>query len=161
MAKQPPKKEVFQLDQLPCKFGNLNIGTETCAIAVTIERGPIDYEALEPVVVGARLDVCLTYDPQGRDDVQGQDKLIDTEVEGAIRSVVDCPSLKITNKSLGFRLSFSLGSVDVSDLLGLAQARGKISITRVGTVEPKKRGRKRRVQGTHTNRYDVLWREGH
>lgn len=136
---QKTKKTKGDLDRIPCKFGNINVGTETCAIGVTVERDQIDYVALEPVVVGARLEVRLTFDPNGQEDADGQSTLIDTAT--ALESVVDCPSLKITPRALGFRLSFNLGSVDVTQLLALAQAHGTISITRLGALEPKKRGR--------------------
>lgn len=106
------------------------MGPEKCAIAISISRDYLDIERIEPVVVGARLECELSSDANGRDDVSGQGKMIDTAV--SIQSVADCPSLSIRPEKLGFRMSFAIGSIDVKSFASIAQKEGTVSITRIG-----------------------------
>lgn len=114
-----------------CRFGNLSVGAEEkAALGVTIERADSDYSELAEIVVGGRLDVLVRYDPIGRDDADGQQKLTDTAVE--LTGIADCASLSIKRGTLTFRLSFAVGSVDAARLIGAAQMAGLLSMSRIG-----------------------------
>lgn len=113
-----------------CRYGNLSVGAEKATISVTVERAALSVERLEPVVVGGRLNVLLRYDRNGQADIDGQQKLAETNEE--LQSVADCPSLQIKPSKLSFRLSFAVGAVDVKQLAAAAQMSGELSFTRIG-----------------------------
>lgn len=123
------KKREFDIEA-DCKFGNLSVGAEKATVSVTIERGNVDARKLEELVVGARLDVRLTWDRNGQLDAPGQAKLANTEDE--LVACCDCPSIQVKRDKLGFRLSCPVGSIDVQRLASAAQMSGHISLTRVG-----------------------------
>lgn len=119
------------LGDLRCKFGNVMVGPEKCAVGVSVERGEIALHDLEPIVVGARLQAALVHDPADGGDVDGQTKFVDT-AKARIESVADCPSLSVRPSKFGFRLSFAVGAVDVKELADIAQKAGRVSLTRIG-----------------------------
>jgi hypothetical protein len=114
-----------------CKFGNVNLGPDRCSISVTVDRSAIESTELEEAIVGARLETQITIDPAGKDDVEGQAKMVDTDSD-PINSVADCPSLSLKAGKYGFRLSFATGSVNVAEVARMAQQKGKLSLWRVG-----------------------------
>jgi len=130
--KKPKSKELdYELAGLLCKFGNVTVGPEKCVVGVTVERQEIMLPQLEAAVVGARMEVALVHDPADKGDVAGQTKFVDT-AKARIESVADCPSLSVRPGKFAFRLSFSVGAVDVKEFATIAQKTGRVSLTRIG-----------------------------
>lgn len=125
------KARSAELGDLRCKFGNVMVGPEKCAVGVSVERTQITLQDLSPIVVGARLQAVLVHDPADTGDVDGQTKFVDT-AKARIESVADCPSLNVRPSKFGFRLSFAVGAVDVKELADIAQKTGWVSLTRIG-----------------------------
>jgi hypothetical protein len=132
-TKPPSSPQVMSATEpisLPCKFGNVVLGPDKCSISVQTERNSAKLAQTESLLVGARLDVHITIDPIGQDDVPGQKRAVNTDI--TFESVADCPSLMVKPKKFGFRLSFATGSVDVARLATVAQMSGQVELQRIG-----------------------------
>jgi hypothetical protein len=110
------------------QFGDVGIGQETARVGVTIDRSALDLMTADQCFCGKRLIGKIIL---GRkDDSDGQGKLIedtDYEVDGAF----DVKGINVKPGKISAGLTFSLASINVSELAKFAKGSGRMVVNEV------------------------------
>jgi hypothetical protein len=110
------------------QFSNVSIGQETAKVGVQIERSVLDLLAADEYLCGKRLVGKIILG--NRNDANGQGKLIedtDFEVPGAF----DVKGINVKPSKIGAGLTFSLASINISELAKFAKGAGRMVVDEV------------------------------
>lgn len=125
-TKSPPKLKVKALLDLPVDFGTVSIGTNKASFQVTIDREAIaEMDAIRHLC-HRRLTGWIVLELKGHPD-QGTLPGMDIEPK-RISGVFDTNSVKFTPAAVACGLNMAIKEIDVGDLAGFANRRGRLVI---------------------------------
>lgn len=124
MAKKPDIKNLL------VKFGKASIGSEKCSMSVRFERGNLDLATADTALCGARVQAQLRVDPNAEPDVEGQTRMIDTDI--VVDSTADIAGINVHPDVVTATMQFQRSEIDVSRFATLSQRAGRLTTTRVG-----------------------------
>jgi len=111
---------------IPCSFGTVGFGKESCRIGIKVERSDLPLECADELLCGMRLTGRLTADKSDPDQLQLPG------MEGSHDSVAgtfDVKSISLKPDEIGFGATFSVASVDQHALIALRSRTGRIVIS--------------------------------
>jgi hypothetical protein len=129
---------VAELD-LPCQFSNVNVGDEIASLSITVPRTALTISQADSKVCGKRLTGHILARGGGGQADQASLPGADNDVE--IPGQFDVKSVTFTRKNVKFKLSFSIGSIDIGDLAHFAKREGRCVIN-VITALPERKTKK-------------------
>jgi hypothetical protein len=131
------KKEEYVLE-LDVKYGNVNIGMDTCRLGITIERSKLSISQADRNLCGKRL-VGMILARAGEAQA-GQDSLPGIDADVSIDAAFDVKSFGVTRRNISAGLTFALASVNVETLSHFAGRQGTFSVTGIGDIPKEDEG---------------------
>jgi hypothetical protein len=122
---KPETKTTTPCLDIPVSFGGVSIGDQTARIGVKISRECLNIDAADEALCGKRLVGKVVLGHNG--DSAGQGKLFDGadhEISGAF----DVKRFSVGPKEITAGLTFSLGSIDLSELGHFAKQSGRMLV---------------------------------
>jgi hypothetical protein len=129
MAKKKTEELVLELD---VKYGNVNIGIDTCRLGITIERAKLTISQADKSLCGKRL--VGTILARAGEAQSGQDSIPGIDADVSIEAAFDVKSFGVTRQSISAGLTFALASVNVETLSHFAGRQGTFSVTGIGEI---------------------------
>jgi hypothetical protein len=123
MAKAKKNGQTSCLD-IPVEFGGVSIGDGTARIGIAIDRGVLNINAADESFCGKRLTgrVVLGHS----DESPGQSRFFDDDHQ--VEGVFDVKRIGVNLKQISTGLTFSVASVDVSELAKLSKGSGRLIV---------------------------------
>lgn len=126
-----PRKKPNVLD-LPVSFGGVSIGDGTCRIGVTCDRGNLTVERADENLCGHRLTGKIEVKPKGEQPDQG---VLPGMAEPGLEGSFDVKGYRVTEKEIGFGMTFAVRDTDVGHLAKFAKRDGRLVVQDVAAIE--------------------------
>jgi hypothetical protein len=125
-TKSAPKLKVKALLNLPCKFGAVSIGANKASFSIKIDRDSVgDQDAIQHLC-HRRISGWILLDSKDHPD-QGTLPGMDVQPK-RLSGVFDTNSVSFTPGEVGCTLNMAIKEIDVGDLAGFANRRGRLVI---------------------------------
>lgn len=130
--KEQQQAKSYFLD-IPCTWGNVNIGDETVRLGVRVSRENLSVTQADKNLCGKRL-VAKAIARAG-DGQSGQASLPGTEgADAEVEAAFDVRSIGVGTKNISFGLTAKIKSVDLGQLSGFANRGGMLHIESVAVI---------------------------
>jgi hypothetical protein len=126
-TKPTPKLKVKALLDLPVKFGTVSLGVNKASFSIAIDRDSIGDEDAIRHLCHRRLTGWILLDSKDHPD-QGSLPGMDIQPK-RLSGVFDTNSVKFTPGEVGCTLNMAIKEIDVGDLAGFANRRGRLVIS--------------------------------
>jgi hypothetical protein len=130
MAKK--KDESPPLMALDVKYGNVNIGMDTCRLGITVERAKLTITQADRNLCGKRL--VGTILARAGDAQSSQDSLPGIDADVTLSAAFDVKSFGVTRKNISAGLTFAIASVNVETLSHFAGRQGTFTVTNINDI---------------------------
>lgn len=131
------KKDEYVLE-LDVKYGNVNIGMDTCRLGITIERSKLSISQADKNLCGKRL--VGTILARAGEAQSGQESLPMIEADVTLDAAFDVKSFGVTRRNISAGLTFALASINVETLSHFAGRQGTFSVTNIGEIPDEETG---------------------
>ena len=125
---------------LKCRFRSTQSGKKMAGIGVTMPRNTLTADGVDELLVGAKLTIILSADPNGQKDVEGQAKILDTVIEDTFEAERYDVSLKPDRFVTSFKIHKD--GLDMNRLHAFEYLEGKVKVKRTGNAKPEDEGGK-------------------
>lgn len=133
MAKADKREPQFS--PVVCKFRTVSIAAEVCSIGVSVERAKLGLDVADSVLTDASLQVHLILG----DDDPNQANFLPEGQAPEIKAGAQCKAIGVSGKRINFTLSIPLDEADLETISQFSASTGRVSCTRKGQREKKKR----------------------
>jgi len=114
--------------EVDVQFGGVSIGDETARVGIKIDRGRMSVEEADEFLCGKRLtgriEVCAPGEQQGQQSLPGM-----KDTRPHLDGTFDVKRFGVSLKEISAGLTFSIASIEVSELAKFAKKNGRLTIT--------------------------------
>lgn len=112
---------------IPCEFGGVSLGDQTCRLGVRIGRDNLSITKADQFLCGRRINGIITL--SGKKDSPGQQHLFKSALQ--IRGIFDIKRIGLSPSEISCGLTFNKADTDVAVLANFAKGAGSITIDSV------------------------------
>lgn len=143
-AERKPRKAASENEPepklvLPVQFGDVTIGDGVAGITISISRDKLKLDTADEYLCCKRLIGRILILPGGDDEAQTY--ILGTKTKHAVKGSFDVRSFRVTPKSLGTRLSFSIESIDIEELSHFAKQNGLVVVELMQAIPDEKKSK--------------------
>lgn len=132
MAKAKDKPASGVQLEIPCSFGNVNVGDETARISIRISRQSLTLAKADSIFSGKRITGTILARAGGGGPDQESLPGIEDDIE--ITDTFDVSSFGVSAKRISTGLTVAINSVDVGELAHFAKRDGRLTVRSVGEI---------------------------